>query len=825
MVKQMEKTYLKKVKTGLVTDPKMKQPITERTRQLRDTMLAVTPKLCAERARLYTESWKETEGEPVVIRRAKAFDKVLSEMTIFIRPGELIVGNLASDVRAAPVFPEFYTKFIKDELGGSPYRFEERPGERFWVSEEDGKILRELADWWAGKTATDYKVNLYPHEVSQANFDIQAVELLTFGEGGGSGHFIEDFPKALKKGFYGIIEEAEEHLGCLKLWEPEDMEKWYFLRAVVIALKAAIKFGKRYAALARELARREANPKRRAELKQIAEHCERVPGNPPRTFWEAMQMVWTLHLAIQIESSGQSVSYGRFDQYMYPFYHKDIKEGRITPEEVVELIECLLIKTTELNKVRSWDATRVVMGYQLFLQLTIGGQTIDRESAVNDLSFLVLEAVENQKLPAPSLSVRYWDGAPEDFLMKCAECINVHRGGQPQMHNDEAIIPSQLAVGHTLNDAYDYAIEGCVSPATPGKAKRQGVSCGYNMLKIFEMTLHNGRDPRTGIQLLPNPGNKNLSTFESFDELMVALKHQNEYYNKMAVIGLNCMEKAFAEKTPTPFSSAFVADCIKAGKDLEWGGAHYKTNFPKGVGMANVGNGLAAIKKLVFEEKKLTGAQILHALETNFEDNTTSPTGEEIRQRLLTAPKFGNDDDYVDSLTREATDFMVKDMPNYRTWMGGVTGAALLPVSQNVPFGEVCGATPDGRKAGMPSADGCSPAQGTDRKGPMAAVKSAAKLNHVACDNGTLLNQKITPQVMKDISGLRKLAELVRTYFEHKGQHIQFNIASADLLRDAQKHPEKYSDLLVRVAGYSALFVALDSQVQDDIVSRTEQTL
>jgi len=819
-----EKSYLEKVKTELVTDPKLKQPITERTKQLRKGLLTVTPKLCAERARLYTESWKETEGEPVVIRRAKAFDKVLSEMTIFIRPGELIVGNLASDIRAAPVFPEFYMKFIRDELDGKPYRFEERPGERFWVSEEDEKLLRELADWWEGKTMTDYKKNLYTDEVYKANYDLQIVEILVFGEGGGSGHFIEDFPKALNKGFYGIMEEAEEHLGRLKLWEPEDLEKKYFLEAVVMSLKSAIKFTKRYAALARKLAEKETDPKRKAELLQIAEHCEWVPSKPPRTFWEAIQLVWFLHLMVQIESNGHSVSYGRFDQYMYPFYQKDIDEGRLTPEEAVELMECLVIKTTELNKIRSWDSTRVTMGYQMYQQLTIGGQTRDRESAVNDLSFLMLEAVQNQKLNQPSLAVRYWDNIPEDFLLKAAECINAHRGGQPQMHNDEVIIPSQIAVGATLEDAYNWAVEGCVSPTIPGKARREGVSAGYNLLKIFEVTLYNGRDPRTGIQLTPNLGNKDLSTFESFDELMAALKHQTEYYNKLVVIGLNCTEKAYAEMTPTPFSSAFIEDCIKLGKDLEWGGARYKTIFPRGVGMANAGNGLAAIKKLVFEEKKLTGAQILHALETNFEDNTTTPTGEEIRQMLLAAPKFGNDDDYVDSLTREASDFMIKDMPNYRSWTGGRGGAAMLSVSQNVPFGGVCGATPDGRKAWLPSADGCSPSQGTDKKGPTAAVKSAAKLNHVACDNGTLLNQKITPQVMKDISGLRKLAQLIRTYFEYKGQHIQFNVASAAVLRDAQKHPEKYPDMLVRVAGYSALFVSLDRQVQDDIISRTEQT-
>jgi len=818
------KSYLEKVKTELVTDPKLKQPITERTRQLRDTMQATIPKLCSERARLYTESWRETEGQPLIIRRAKTLDKILGEMSIFIRSDELIVGNQASGIRAAPVFPEFYMKFIRDELDGKPYRFEERPGDRFQVSEEDEKVLRELADWWEGKTMTDYKKSLYPEDVYKANYDIGAIEILIFGEGGGSGHFCEDIPKALKKGLYGIMEEAEEHLKSLKLWDPEDFEKKYFLEAVVITLKAAIKFAKRYAALAREMAEKETDPKRKTELKQIAEHCEWVPGNPPRTFWEALQLVWFLHLIIQIESNGASIAYGRFDQYMYPFYKKDIDEGKLTMEDVVELLECFFIKTTEINKVRSWDSTEVTRGYPMFQQLTIGGQTIDRESAVNDLSFLVLEAVENQKITQPSLSARYWSNVPEDFLMKCAEGINIHRGGMPQMHNDEAIIPLLLSEGQTLDDAYNWTIVGCEEPVVPGKSQVQGTSAAINLLKILEMTLYNGRDPRSGIQLLTNPGNKDLSTFESFDELKSALRRQIEYYNKLAVIGLLCTDKAYAEITPTPFASAFMDDCIKLGKDIEQGGVNYKPIILRGIGIANLGNGPAAIKKLMFEEKKLTGAQILHALETNFEDNTTTPTGEEIQQMLLLAPKFGNDDDYVDSLAREASDYLIRNAPNYRSLRGVRCSASMMSASQNVPIGQVCGATPDGRKAGMPSADGVSPTQGTDIKGATAAVKSPAKLNQVACGGGVQLNQKFNPILIQDISGLRKLAGVIRTYFEYKGQHIQFNVVSAETLKDAQKHPEKHPDLIVRVAGYSALFISLDPVMQNDIIARTEQT-
>ena len=821
----MAKSYLERVKTELVTDPKLKQPITERTKQLRDTMLAVTPKLCSERARLYTESWKETEGQPIVIRRAKALGKILNGMSIFIRPGELIVGNQASDVRAAPVFPEFFMRFITEELDGEPYRFEERPGDPFLVSQEDEKILRELADWWVGKGMTDYKRKLLPEETYKACYNVEAIEIYTWGEGGGSGHFIADYPKVLNKGMYGIIKEAEGRIRNLKLWEPGALEQKEFLQAVIIALRAAINFAKRYAALAREMADKEADSKRKAKLIQIAEHCEWVPGNPARTFWEAMQSLWFAHLIVQIESNGHSMGYGRFDQFMYPFYRKDIDEGRITPEEAVELLECLWIKTTEINKVRDWAATRVVMGYPMFQQLTIGGQTIDGKSAINDLSWLCLEATANQKIIQPSLSVRWWNECPDDFLLKCCEVINIHRGGQPAMYSDEVIIPSQMGVGISLEDAYDYAIDGCVSPTEPGKARREGPSAGYNMHKVLEVALFNGRDPRTGIQLYPNPGNKDLSTFESFDEVMAAVKHQLEYYDRQGVIALLCLERAYAERTPTPFASALMDDCIQRGEDIEWGGAHYNTLFLRGVGMSNVGNSLAAIKKLVFEDKKLTGAQIRHTLETNFEDTSTTPTGLEIQQMLLAAPKYGNDDDYVDLLVKEATGHAMRDVRRYTSWTGGRGGFALLPVSQNVPMGEIIGATPDGRKAGVPTAEGCSPTRGTDVKGPTAAVKSVAKLDHVLADNGSLLNQKFNPTVLKDISGLRKLAALIKTYFDLKGMHIQFNVVSAETLREAQKHPEEYADLMVRVAGYSALFVSLDPAMQEDIIMRTEHSM
>ncbi len=817
-------SYLDRVKNELVFDPKLKKPISQRTVQLRDTLIATAPRICSERARLLTQSMKETEGQPLIIRRAKGFEKILNEMAIFIRPGELIVGNQASELRASPVFPEFAIQYLIEELDGNPMRPEDRPGDRFQISEEDEISLREVAQWWRGKTVQEYKMNLLPDEVRQAYVE-QRLFLINQGDSGGNGHFILDYPKILNQGLVGIIKEVEGELKDLKLWQAEDFEKKYFLEAVLITLKAAINFANRFAALAKEMTGKEADPIRKAELEKISEHCQRVPAHPARTFREAMQSLWFAHLMIQIESNGHSMSFGRFDQYMYPFYEDDIGKGRITPEEAVELIECLWIKSLELIKIRAWYHTRYVGGYPMFQNLSLGGQTRDGRPAINDLSWLALEATSNLKIPSPSVSVRYWNGMPEDFLLKALETIDIHRGGQPALYNDEVIIPSQLKVGVTLEDAYDYAIDGCIEPSEPGRSLRpSNYYSQFNLLKVLELTLNGGQDPRSGIKLHSNPDGKDLLTFKSFEELSAALKDQIEYYTRLMVIGINCVAKAFAELAPTPFASAMVDDCIKKGKDIEWGGARYNSAGMIQMGMANVGNSLAALKKTMFEEKRLTPEQIRHALETNFEDDTASPNGEEIRQILLSVPKYGNDDESVDFLVKEVYEFTAKGVTDYIIYTtGGTCNTQTSPVTSHVALGGFCGATPDGRKAWMPVNEGVSPAQGTDTKGPTAALNSVARLDHVLCADGTLLNQKFSPISFQDPTQLQRLASLVRTYFTLGGMHIQFNVVSAQTLRDAQRHPEKYPNLLVRVAGYSALFVTLEPAIQDDIISRTEQ--
>lgn len=816
---------LSRIKDQLVFDSKLKRPITARTANLKDDTFKAVPAIDSERAILLTQSMKETEGQPMIIRRARGLEKILNEMTIVIWPNELIVGNHARWPRAAPVFPEFGIHSLIEELNGEPIRPEQRSSDPFIIEGRDEATLREIAKWWIGKTVDEYKMNLLPDEVRRAYVD-QAAFAINQGAAGGAGHIAVDYPKVLSKGLTGMIREAEEELAALKLWEPGDFEKKYFLDAVIIALKAAIRFGKRFSQLAREMASTEKDTKRKMELEMIGHHCDHVPANPPRTFWEALQSLWFAHLIIQIESNGHSISFGRFDQYMYPFYERDIAAGRITPEGALELIECLWVKTMQVNKIRCWAHTRMLSGYPMFQNLTLGGQTRDGKSAINDLSWLALEATANLKLPSPSVSVRCWNGTPECFLLKCLEVINIHRGGQPALFNDEAIIPAQIGMGVPINEAYDYAIISCVQPGQAGKGMKPGLlTATYNGPKIFEIALNNGKDPRSGVKIHPNTRDKDLLTFESFQELVEAVKYQIEFYNKLAVSGINCVAKAFAELTPTPFVSALMDDCIRSGKDLHWGGGRYNTAGLNLVGFVTVGNSLAALRKVLFDEKKLTPDQIMHALETNFEDNSTGPTGQNIRSMLLGAPKFGNDDDYADLLVKDVFEFTCEDVTEYIVYATGAhCNSHVAPTSAHVPFGGVCGATTDGRKACMPVNDGVSPVQGSDIMGPTAVLKSVTKLRHSVCADGTLLNQRFSPVFFQDLKQLQRVAWLARTYFMLNGMHIQLNIFSAETLRDAQRHPEKYPNLLIRVAGYSALFTTLDPKVQDDIISRTEQS-
>lgn len=794
--------------------------MTERIRQMKEKVTSVHPEICAGRGILITEAYRATEGEPVVIRRAKALKKILKEMLIYIQDGELLVGNQGHKPRSAPIFPEYSWDWILNELD----QFDKRHSDRFIISEEDKQKLRESLKYWKGKTVKDRALNMQPEEVKLAT-KIGVIEW----EGNvtaGNGHITVDFEMPLTKGFNRIIKEVQQNLRQLDLTEPENLRKRHFLEAVIIALKAGIQFSRRYANLAKELAAAETNNQRKAELEKIADICKGVPANPPRTFHEALQMVWFVQLILQIESNGHSISLGRFDQYMYSFYRKAIETGELTRKEGLELIECFFIKLFTINKVRPWSHTQVVGGYPTYQNLCVGGQTAEGKDATNELSYLCLDALSELKPSEPNFYVRYHDNCSEDFLIKCCEVIKMGFG-MPALVNDKVIVLSLMNRGVKLEDALNYATMGCLEVSVPGKwGYRANGKSKFNLLKVLELSLNNGVDPATGIQGCS--GNGTLATFSSFDEVMQAWKTQLEYYTKIHVIADNINSLAMEELAPDIFCSALVHNCIKRGKPILEGGAIYDIKSGAQIGVPNVGNALAAIKKLVFEDKVISGEKLKQAMNENFEGSE----GEKIRQILTNwAPKYGNDIDYVDLLTKEAYNYYCRQISKFKntTYGRGPIGGNWMPstvtISSNVPAGKVVGATPDGRKAGEPTADGVSPTHGTEKKGPTAIMKSVTKLPTYLMTGGQLLNMRIFPDSLKNVEGLKKFAALIRAFFNLCGWHVQFNTISTKVLKEAQRHPEEYSDLVVRVAGYSALFTALDPDIQEDIIHRSEYIL
>jgi len=780
---------------------------TPRVERIKERFLAITPEICVERAKLITESYKETEAEPIHLRRAKALEKILSKMTIFIQEDELIVGNQATKPRASLITPEFSCKWLEAELD----RLEKRSGDVFLISEDKKKTLRELFPYWDGKTTNERAAALMTAEAK----DAQAAGVFTVGNYffNGVGHISVDYAKVLAKGLNGIIAEAEAETAKLDVADPEQLKKMHFLRAVVIANKAVIRFAERFAEEAERLAPKEKNPERKAELQEIARICRKVPAQPAETFWEALQSFWFVQLAIQIESNGRSISPMRFDQYMYPYYKAS--KDHMTVEKAQELLDLLWIKFTEINKVRDEGSTKAFGGYPMFQNLIVGGQTRDGEDATNELSFMCLQATANTRLYQPSISIRVHEDTPDSLYMKALEVSRIGLG-MPAYYSDRVIIPALLSRGLTRADARDYGIIGCVEPQVGGKTEGWHDAAFFNMAKVLEVALNDGVDPATGKQLGPKTGD--LTSFESFDDVMAAYRKQMEYFVKLLVISDNAVDIAHGERAPLPFLSSMADDCIAKGKSLQEGGAHYNFTGPQGVGVGNVGDSLAAIKKLVFEDKAVRLAELKEALRTNFEGK------EDLRQMLINrAPKYGNDEEYADEIARQGALIYCKEVEKYTNPRGGQFQPGLYPVSANVPLGTVVGATPDGRKAGTPLADGVSPVSGRDNAGPTASVKSVTKLDHMIASNGTLLNQKFHPSALKDERGLRNLMAVTETLFKGGGLHVQYNVVSRETLLDAQKHPEKYRGLVVRVAGYSAFFTALDKALQDDIMARTEQ--
>lgn len=840
---------------GLYTYDSTDIPKSDRIPKLVAHLFEKTPEVESARAVLITESYKQTENEPMVIRRAKAFKHILENIPIVIRPLELIVGSTTIAPHSCQTYPEFSYEWLESEFE----TLETRSADPFHISEQAKKELLAADAYWKGKTSSELATSYMEPET------LLAIEHNMFTPGNyfynGVGHVTVKYWEVLEIGFGGIKAKAEEELAKCSITDANYQKKSRLLKAMMMSCDAAITYARRYAKLALEEAEKCTDSVRKRELLQIAQNCANVPEKGATSFYEACQSFWFVQQLLQIESSGHSISPGRFDQYMYPYYKKDMDAGKITREFAQELMDCIWVKMNDISKCRDAASAEGFAGYGLFQNLIAGGQNAEGIDVTNDLSFMCIQACHHVFLPQPSFSIRVWNGSPHEFLIKAAELTRTGIG-LPAYYNDEVIIPSLMSRGLTLADAREYNIIGCVEPQKAGKTCGWHDAAFFNMCRPLELVFSNGMDK--GVQVGPQTGDvENMATFEEFYR---AYKIQMEYAIKLMVNSDNAIDMAHAERCPLPFLSAMVDDCMKSGKTFEEGGAVYNFSGPQGFGIANVTDSLYAVKKLVYEEKKVSMKELKGILALNYgkglaaedaaymvteiakamqeggrtvgedeiaaifksvKEASESPKvkaeGERILELIENVPKFGNDVDEIDEFAREAAYTYTKPVERYYNPRGGRFQAGLYPVSANVPLGEQTGATPDGRLAHTPVADGVSPTSGKDVNGPTAAANSVSKLDHYIASNGTLFNQKFHPSALSGKDGLENFVGLIRSYFDQKGSHMQFNVVDRETLLDAQAHPEQYRHLVVRVAGYSALFTTLSKSLQDDIIRRTEQ--
>lgn len=837
---------------------------TLRINKLKEAFLNAVPELESERAVLITESYKSTENLPVIVRRAKALEKILQHRPIVINDGELIVGSSTKKLRSAEVFPEFSCEWIEKEFE----TIANRQADPFIVPKDVSVDLKNTFEYWKGKTVSDLALSY----MSQEAKDCIEAGVFTVGNYlyGGIGHITVNYGEILQNGFNGIIEKTQATLDSMDACRPDYAKKKQFYQSIIISYTAAINFAHRYADLASELAEKENNSVRKTELLQIAKNCRRVPEYGATNFWEACQSFWFIQLLIQIEASGHSVSPGRFDQYMNPYFQAD---KSISKDFAQELIDCLWIKLNHISKCRDEVSAQAFAGYGVFQNLCVGGQNENGVDASNDISYMCMDATAHVRLPQPSFSIRVWQGTKDEFLYRACEVVRLGFG-LPAMYNDEVIIPALQNRGVKLKDARDYNLIGCVEPTIPYRTEGEHDAAFVNVAKILEITLKNGRV--NGKQYGPETGE--IDSFHNIDELFTAFKKQVAHFVQVVVDSCNCVDMAHAERAPLPFISAMVNDCIGRGISIEEGGALYNFTGPQAFGVSDAGDSLYAIQKNVFEDKRITMYELKSALDENFgypvgatlstskdfsmnsekplnedriyqivndiissnkitditaikdevyrtiqQSTNTSAKYEDIRRILDNTPSYGNDFDIVDEYVCQCAQVYCLEVEKYKNPRDGLFQAGIYPVSANVLFGKYVDALPDGRLAKMPLADGVSPRQGKDINGPTAAANSVAKLDHFLASNGTLYNQKFLPSALAGDSGMKNFASMVRSYFDKKGMHIQFNVINRTTLLDAQQNPEKYKDLVVRVAGYSAQFVVLAKDVQDDIISRTEQ--
>ncbi|MFW5651319.1 MAG: glycyl radical protein [Acetivibrio ethanolgignens] len=794
--------------------------LTPRMESFREELLNVKPQVCVERAVITTQTYQENQDQPLALKRARMLKNVLEKMSIFIEPQTMIAGNQASTNRSAPIFPEYAMKWVIDELD----EFEHRDGDVFYITEENKQKLRDIAPFWEHNTLLDRGLAAFPPH-SKQYYDLGIIK----SEGNitsGDAHCAVDYGNMLRVGLKDYEKRTQKKLESLDLTDYKNIEKSYFYRAILIVIEAVKSFAGRYALLAEETAEKEKDAKRKAELLEMARILKRVPYEPAESFREAVQSLWLVHLILQIESNGHSLSYGRMDQYLNPYYEADLAKGLITEEEACELMCNLWLKTYTINKIRSWSHTQFSAGSPLYQNVTVAGQTADGKDATNPMSWLILKSVAKCHLTQPNLTVRYHKNLSDEFMRECIEVIRCGFG-MPAFNDDEVIIPSFIEKGVKPEDAYNYSAIGCVETAVPGKWGYRCTGMSFlNFPKALLIAMNDGVDPASGTKLCEGVGH--FRDFTDFEQVLECWdKVIREMCRQCTIIDATC-DMVLEKDTADILCSALTDDCIERGLNMKEGGAVYDFISDLQVGIANLADSLAAMKQIVFEEKKVTPAELWEALQSDF----AGEKNEEIRKLLQAAPKYGNDDDYVDQLVVNAYNVYIDEMKKYhntrygRGPIGGVYYAGTSSISANVPQGAGTLATPDGRKAGEPLAEGCSPSHGADKCGPTAVFKSVSKLPTKEITGGVLLNQKVTPQMLEKEENKQKLAFLLRTFFNRlHGYHVQFNVVSRETLLDAQKHPENHRDLIVRVAGYSAFFNVLSKKTQDDIIERTEQTL
>ncbi|CAM6469668.1 formate C-acetyltransferase [Klebsiella michiganensis] len=765
--------------------------MTNRTQRLKDRLFANPREISLERALLYTASHKQTEGEPVMIRRAKATAWVLDHVQISIRDDELIAGNRTIKPRAGIMSPEMDPYWLLKELD----QFPTRPQDRFNISEEDKRIYREvLFPYWENRSMKDF-INAQMTDEVKAAVSTQIFSVNQTDKG--QGHIIIDYPRLLENGLAALVAEMK----AVSQRHPQNN----FYQAVLILLEASQRHILRYAALADDMAAGCGDGQRRKELETIADISRHNAVHRPEDFWQACQLFWYMNIILQYESNASSISLGRFDQYMLPYYQASLNRGQ-DPQFLQELLESLWVKCNDIVLLRSTSSARYFAGFPTGYTALLGGLTETGRSAVNILSFLSLDAYQNVRLPQPNLGVRINELVDRPFLRKTAETIRLGTG-IPQIFNDEVVIPAFLNRGVSLDDARDYSVVGCVELSIPGRTYGLHDIAMFNLLKVME------------IVMLENESNPDIT----WDGLINQIRDKIRYYIKLMVEGSNICDIGHRDWAPVPLLSSFIEDCVQHGQDITEGGARYNFSGVQGIGIANLSDSLHVLKGMVFEQKRLSFAELIAVLKANFQ----TPEGEKIRARLINRfEKYGNDIDEVDNISADLLRFYCKEVEQYRNLRGGRFTPGSYTVSAHVPLGSVVGATPDGRLAGEQLADGgLSPMLGQDVQGPTAVLKSVSKLDNFLLSNGTLLNVKFTPATLAGDSGLNKLADFLQAFTRLKLQHIQFNVVNADTLREAQQRPQDFAGLVVRVAGYSAFFVELSQEIQDDIIRRTAHQL